>query len=256
MIKKVKIISTIFTALLLSASLNGAGRGFAVIIDSPTYGACKSEIEAYTTMLKSEGYTLYLRDADWREPQQVKRELEKLYRDSNLRGAIFIGQIPIPMVRDAQYLTSAFKMDQRVFPMRESSVPSDRYYDDFDLKFDYLGQDSTERLFHYFSLNSYSPQRISCDIYTGRLKPTKEGEEGYNQIRNYFKKLVSERKVRNRLNVITTFTGEGSFSNSLTAWEGGGGYPQRAVPGIFQGGRQCEASLLRYVSIYEGCCNR
>ncbi len=235
MIKKVKIISTIFTALLLSASLNGAGRGFAVIIDSPTYGACKSEIEAYTTMLKSEGYTLYLRDADWREPQQVKRELEKLYRDSNLRGAIFIGQIPIPMVRDAQYLTSAFKMDQRVFPMRESSVPSDRYYDDFDLKFDYLGQDSTERLFHYFSLNSYSPQRISCDIYTGRLKPTKEGEEGYNQIRNYFKKLVSERKVRNRLNVITTFTGEGSFSNSLTAWKEEGVTLREQFPESFRG---------------------
>jgi len=35
------------------------------------------------------------------------------------------------MIRDAQFLTSAFKMDQKR-PWQQSSIPSDRYYDDFD----------------------------------------------------------------------------------------------------------------------------
>lgn len=71
----------------------------------------------------------------------------RLYRESRLEGAVFIGDIPIPMIRKAQHMTSAFKMDEEKSPRLDSSVPSDRFYDDFDLKFDYLGQDTTSALF-------------------------------------------------------------------------------------------------------------
>ncbi len=224
----------VLTVQLLFVNLNATERGFAVIIDTDTYNACKSEIDGYVNMLAGEGFNVKLLGRNWNNPQEVREELLNLYNGHGIEGAIFIGQIPIPMVRDAQYLTSAFKMDQSAFPMRESSVPSDRYYDDFDLKFDYIGQDSTEKLFHYFSLRGDSPQSITCDIYSGRLKPTMGGEKGYEQIRKYFRKLIEVRKEHNLPDVITTYTGEGSFSNSLTAWRNEGHILREQFPAAFK----------------------
>ena len=40
----------------------------------------------------------------------------RLYRESRLEGAVFIGDIPIPMIRKAQHMTSAFKMDEEKSP--------------------------------------------------------------------------------------------------------------------------------------------
>ena len=208
-------------AMLLSWPVVSAAavKGFAIVVDSDTYQACKTEIDAYSALLQGEGFRPFIADKHWINPEQVKEVLISHYKGEGLEGAIFIGQIPIPMVRDAQHFTSAFKMDQDKFPMNESSVPSDRFYDDFDLRFDYLSQDSIHPLFHYYSLRWDSPQRIECDIYTGRLKPTMKGEAGYRQIRDYFRKLFAERAADNRLDVIVSYTGEGSFSNSLTAWK-------------------------------------
>ncbi len=195
-----------------------AQKGFAVVVDSATHAACQSAIDAYEGLLTSEGFTVTTLAQTWDRPEAIREVLLEMYRNDGLEGAIFVGDIPIPMVRDAQHLTSAFKMDQEQFPFRDSSVPSDRFYDDFDLAFDYLGQDENDPLFHYYSLRYDSPQFIKSDIYTGRLKPTREGDEGYRQINDYFAKLLWERLRENRLDVITTYTGEGSFSNSLTAW--------------------------------------
>lgn len=215
----IKRLTLSFFAILLSASLSGAERGFAIIVDNETYTACKAEIDNYRTVLENEGFSAVVVARVWNDPVQVKDVLYKMYQSNNLKGAIFIGQIPIAMVRDAQHFTSAFKMDQELFPYKSSSVPSDRFYDDFDLKFDYLGKDSVNGLFHYYSLRWDSPQKIDSDIYSGRLKPTLSGEEGYAQIRWYFKKLIAWKKEQSELDVITSYTGEGSFSNSLTAWK-------------------------------------
>jgi hypothetical protein len=219
-------------SLLISPDVTG--KSFAVIVDSDTYKACNGEIDAYKIMLEKEGLRVYIITRDWGNPQQVKDELIALYKGKSLEGAIFIGDIPVPMIRDAQHFTSAFKMDQEKYPRNVSSVPSDRFYDDFDLRFDYLSQDSVKRLFHYYSLRWDSPQRITCDIYTGRLKPTKKGEEGYRQIRGYFKKLFLERASENKLNVIVSYTGEGSFSNSLTAWKEEGVTLREQFPQAFK----------------------
>lgn len=205
--------------LSLAGSLKAAGRGFAIIIDTPTYNACKSSVDNYRLMLAGEGFDARIFAQNWDSPQEIRDLLQSLYRNENLEGAIFIGQIPIPMIRDAQHFTSAFKMDQERYPFSQSSVPSDRYYDDFDLRFDLLGRDTTNKLFHYYSLRWDSPQKISCDIYTGRLKPVRNGEEGYAQIRAYFDKLLKERKSGNLMDVFVSYTGEGSFSNSMTAWK-------------------------------------
>ncbi len=229
-----KLLLLIIIAISLSASITGKERGFAIIIDQDTYTACKAEIENYRSVLESEGLSAVVVPRVWSDPVQVRDVLYGMYLNNGLEGAVFIGRIPIPMIRDAQHFTSAFKMDQELFPFGSSSVPSDRFYDDFDLRFDYLGQDSVRKLFHYYSLRGDSPQRITCDIYSGRIKPTLQGEEGYAQIREYFRKLLAERGKENSLDVITSYTGEGSFSNSLTSWKEEGYTMREQFPDAFK----------------------
>jgi hypothetical protein len=235
----------IFTLLLVSLSFaSWAGeRGFAIFVDKGTFNVCQTELKAYESMLRAEGFTTFLLPDDWETPEQVKAQIVKLYEHDNLEGAVFVGQIPVPMIRDAQHFTSAFKMDQKKFPMFDSSVPSDRFYDDFDLKFDFIAKDSLKSLFYYYSLRWDSPQRISCDIYTGRVKPTRSGEEGYRQISDYFNKLMAERNSSNEMNVLVSYTGEGSFSNSLTAWKEEGVTLREQFPQAFHD-RNSAKSLL------------
>lgn len=191
---------------------------FAIMIDDKSFEACEDAVMAYKNMLESEGLATYLLVADWESPEHVKFFLQKYYNEQAMEGAVFIGNIPIPMIRKAQHMTSAFKMDER-FDMRETSVPSDRFYDDFDLKFNFIKRDSVETNFFYYNLAGESPQRINCDIYTGRIKPTKEGQEGYDQINKYLRKVVAERQQPNKLDKVVSYTGHGSFSNSLEAWK-------------------------------------
>ncbi|MDZ7635917.1 MAG: hypothetical protein U5L72_16375 [Bacteroidales bacterium] len=69
------------------------------------------------------------------------------------------------MLRDAQHLTSAFKMDQERYPWHRSSIPSDRFYEDFDLEFTFLKAD-TNGLYFYYSLNPSSVQVLTPQILT------------------------------------------------------------------------------------------
>ncbi len=228
------VLIYILLAISLSAHLTGAERGFAIIVDKESYTACKAEIDSYSIALQSRGFTPQIVARQWNDPQEIRGVLQEMYLNNSLEGALFVGQIPIPMIRDAQHFTSAFKMDQQMYPFIQSSVPSDRFYDDFNLKFDYIGRDTTNSLLYYYSLRWDSPQKISCDIYSGRLKPTLSGEDGYRQIREYFNKLLIEKESDNPLDVITTFTGEGSYSNSLTAWKEEGHTLREQFPAIFR----------------------
>lgn len=229
-----KLIFLTAFSLLLTYGVEAAGKGFAIVVDQSTYTACKAEIDAYSTLLEREGFSPSLLSGEWKQPDELRQQLHHLYLHHQLEGAILIGQIPVPMIRDAQHLTSAFKMDQERFPKRDSSVPSDRFYDDFDLRFDDLGSDEEEPLLHYYSLRGDSPQYIQSDIYSGRLKPTRQGEEGYQQIRSYFRKLLLEREQQNPLDVVVAYTGEGSFSNSLTAWRNQGMMMREQIPAAFR----------------------
>lgn len=58
----------------------------------------------------------YLLVDEWKSPEQIRKLLIQLHSDrkSPLEGCVFVGDIPIPMLRDAQHLTSAFKMDQNM----------------------------------------------------------------------------------------------------------------------------------------------
>ena len=141
--------------LLLAVALLMAARekrpSVAVVVDPATRQALASDVDAFVPSMEFVGKRGILVVDRWCQPDSIRKELKRLYDTEGLEGAVLVGNIPVPMVRDAHHLTTAFKMN----PSRDwqdSSVPSDRIYDDFDLRFDYLKQDSEKPLLHYYSL--------------------------------------------------------------------------------------------------------
>ena len=217
---------------------------FAVITDKGTYQACEAEFKAYQEILGDEGLPTFIVYNDWRKPEDVKKVIAKLYKKNNLEGVVFVGNVPIAMIRKAQHMTSAFKMDENGFPWRDSSVPSDRFYDDFDLQFDFLKRDSAETNFFYYNLAIESPQKIQCDIYSARIKAIDNGEDPYAQISRYLKKAIAEHKSGNKLDQFFSYTGDGSYSNSLVAWTPEVHTIREQMPKVFD--REGRARFMRY----------
>ena len=223
-------------------------RSFAVFTDSKTWKQCKSELVAYQQMLNEEQLPTFIIYKDWKRPEEVKKVIQRLHSQNHLEGVVFVGDIPIAMIRKAQHLTSAFKMNENTFPWNESSVPSDRFYDDFHLVFDYLKQDSIQKNFFYYELAVQSPQTIHCDIYSGRIKPVDNGVDPYQQIRDYLLKTIEQHRSGNKLDQFFSYTGEGSYSNSLTAWTPEAFTIREQIPGVFD--KQGRARFMRY-SFYD-----
>lgn len=199
-------------------------RGFAIVIDSLSYRQAKTEVESYAESVEADGLKTYLVIDRWHHPDSIKQELKRLYslKKNPIEGAVFVGDIPIVMVRDAQHLTSAFKMNQKR-DWQQSSIASDRFYDDFGLTFNFLKQDSVKPLFFYYSLRADSKQALHSDIYTARIKPLEKGKtDKYTQLRNYLKKVVEikSQEKGNKIDNLTVARGHGYNSESRVAWSG------------------------------------
>ncbi len=210
-------IAAFFALTLILLQPIKAAKGFAIIIDQKSLNEAKNEIEAYAKAIKDVNkmkvYTIVDR---WGVPDSIRACLRSMYYQGKIQGAVFIGDIPIPMIRDAQHLTSAFKMDQRL-PKEKSSVPSDRFYDDFGLQFRFLEKDSTSTLY-YYSLKSRSEQYVHSNLFTGRIRPTDVGGTSrYDKLRKYLRKVVEEKNAHNRLDRIFFLTGSGSIDESRVA---------------------------------------
>ncbi len=197
---------------------------FAIFVDSKTYTECKEELFAYKNVLEEEGLGTYIVSAAWSNPEEVKLEIAKLAaKKPALEGMVFIGNIPIVRVRAGQHLTTAFKMNEKTFPMEESSVSSDRYYDCPNLKFDFICKDSLKANHFYYKLLAEGAQRLSPAYYSARiLVPaelvTESGKDEYSLMRAYLKKVVAAHKETNYLDKYTFFAGNGYNSDCLTAW--------------------------------------
>ena len=209
-------------ALLLAVILPGAAQkrnSVALITDSKSWSQCNTAIENYRKSIIQDGLDAFIAAGSWDTPEQVRDSLKKWKTDKQIEGAVFIGDIPIPMIQKAQHLTSAFKMDELRYPRRDSSVPSDRFYDDFDLEFRFIGRDSLQHNLFYYDLSPFSPQEISCDIYTARIKPSSMFGNCYEELSAYLNKVVRLKAEQNILDEVSSHTGDGSFSNSLVAWK-------------------------------------
>ena len=58
-------------------------------------------------------------------------------------------------------------------------VPTDRFYDDLNLKFEFIRQDSVNHQHFYYKLTEDSPQRLNPTFYSARIKypEKKEGDK-------------------------------------------------------------------------------
>lgn len=219
---RITSLRTIFFALALGVCAHGAHaqkRGFAVVVDSISYREAKAEILDYVRAIEDmQGMRVYTVIDRWSIPDSIREELKRLYgrKDAPIVGCVFMGDIPVPMIRDAQYLCSAFKMSQKM-PWRDSSVPSDRFYDDFGLQFRFLKKDSTAPYF-YYSLAAEGDQQVKPNIFSGRIRPTDtDASSRYEKLRAYLSKATYRKRHPERLTSMFVYTGSGSLSESKVA---------------------------------------
>ncbi|MGD8782013.1 MAG: hypothetical protein PVH88_24005 [Ignavibacteria bacterium] len=214
------IINAIFAEVKIIEPTSEQYSSFAIVVDKATFHRVENAILKYRDAIQSEDklsvYIVIIKDEN---PEAIKSEILKLYNSSpKLEGAVFIGDIPVPMIRGAQHMASAFKMEEAKYDWSESSVPSDRFYDDFDLKFDFLKQDSTDALLYYYSLSPGSPQKIHKDIYSGRIKSPYHDDSKYETVKIYLEKAVASKKNPELLDYGFVFSGHGNQTEALTSW--------------------------------------
>ena len=193
--------------------------GFAIVIDPKSYEEANTEVKAYASAIeKYNGLKVFTVIDRWGVPDSIRAELIRLHgqKEAPIVGAVFVGDIPVPMLRDAQHLTSAFKMNQKQ-PRQESSVPSDRFYDDFGLKFNFIEKDSDKPYF-YYSLTAESQQAVRPDLFSGRIRPTDVGGTSrYEKLRAFLLKAVAQKEQKRGLGQLFFFSGHGYISDSKVA---------------------------------------
>lgn len=193
------------------------GNAFAIVIDAQTFEKTRTQVYDYRDALQEDGLRTYIISGDWTSPDQIRGELVKLNRKArNLEGIVLIGDIPVVMVRNAQHMTTAFKMDEERFPRTESSVGSDRFYDDLHLEFEYIDRDST---FFYYKLTEESPQTLAPTYYSGRIMcPPALGVDKYEAIGKFLEKAVEAKRHPQDLDNMVAFAGSGYNSDCLITW--------------------------------------
>ena len=208
--------------LLLLVSCGQTKPGFAIIIDPQSYIEAQAEINRYLEVVESRGLHPFLVIDSWGVPDSIRAELMRLHanRSYPIEGCVLIGDIPVAMVRDAQHFTTALKMDQfnPSFSRNEYCVPSDRFYDCFDLKFDLIEQDSARSEYFFYSLRGDCPQRLRPTIYSARIMP-RDNEPGskYDKLRRYMQRVNEADSNNNPLDRMFYFSGEGYISESVDA---------------------------------------
>jgi hypothetical protein len=195
---------------------------FAIVVDAATWAALAEPIRTYRDAVEKDGLGTWILVDDWKAPEAIRDALRERQRATPpLEGALLVGAIPIAMLRGAQHLTSAFKMDEDRYPRPRSSVPSDRIYEDFDLVLQPLGQDEQNPLLHYRQLAPESPQQIQKEIYTARLFPPADGDAGRAALAACLLRFAADKQQPPTLDRALTLMGHGYVSESLTAWADG-----------------------------------
>lgn len=211
------IIVTAVVFAVLSSCTVGGKRSVAIVADSGVIQHNADALVLYAASIEADGIRAFIIEDVWGVPDSIREVLKELYVKEHLEGAVFVGDIPIPMVRNGQHLTTAFKMDQSR-PWEQSSVPSDRFYDDFDLEFDFLKRDSTYSLYYYYNLSPKGRQSVNSDIYSARIKPpVYDGKTRYELLDDYFQKIVEDKKTARSISQVTYFAGHGYNSDCMVA---------------------------------------
>ena len=216
-----RYILILFAAMILASCGNSTKRdGFAVVIDPQSYKEAKAEIDQYLKVVESRGLHPILVIDRWGIPDSIRAELIRLYnaKENPIEGCVFIGDIPIAKVRDAQFLTSAFKMDQGGRnAMADYCVSTDRFYDSFDLEWNFIQQDPDRKEYFYYSLRNDCSQKLRPTIYSARIFPrTNARGDKYDKLRRYMKRVNEADAKNNPIDNVLSFGGHGNVSDS---WE-------------------------------------
>lgn len=218
--KLIKLL-IVFLAAFISLPVWAADRGFAIFVDSVSHSKVKSEIELYAGSVNRQGLqaetVVVTSDVTPDSLRSVIRQMATR-KNAPIEGMVFVGDIPIPMLLDAQHFTSAFKVVQSPKNMERSACPSDRFYDDLDLKFDFIGRDTKKPDLYYYSLRADSPQEVVPDLYSGRIRSMNfYGKDKYENLRDYLKKVVRIKERGEKLDQMFLFSGNGYNSESTIA---------------------------------------
>ena len=204
---------------------------FAIVVDMATYNAVRAGIEAYRDAVEKDGLPTYIVAGEWSRPDEIKAKLMELAKgEMPIEGAVFVGDIPVVMSRDAQHLASAFTAHQSS-DFKESSIATDRFYDDFDLKWNFIRRDEDLPHYYYYSLSYDSPQAVKTDIYSARIRPT--GENKYEKLEKYLAKVVAAHNEANLLDDLFMFRGTSYNSESLDGWSCEQIVLREQMPGVF-----------------------
>lgn len=176
---------------------------------------------------------------------ELRSTLARLHAEARVEGAVCAGDLPIAMLRGAQHLTSAFKMDEERYPREESSVPSDAYYEDLDLVWEPLPRKEGDGLREYFELAPSSPQRLERDLWVSRIGF--EGESRRALLAAWFAARAKEIEAGpHALRQAASFEGHGYVSESLDAWAARREMWRDALPSLHGGGAQRSGSWRAY----------
>ena len=216
-------ISLLVACMALCGSLtaDAARHGFAIFVDSISHSRVSAELDAYARSVDRQGLVSEIVVVT---PQVTPDSLRSVIRtmasrkQSPIEGMVFVGDIPIPMLLDTQHFTSAFKVVQNMKRPERSACPSDRFYDDLSLKFDFVSRDDKKPLLYYYSLRPDSPQQCAPTLYSGRIKSMDfYGKDRYENLRDYLRKVVRVKERAERLDRMFLFSGSGYNSESPIA---------------------------------------
>ncbi|NCD09692.1 MAG: hypothetical protein EOL98_09745 [Negativicutes bacterium] len=218
------LVSSFFTLAAAERIIPENGRfdtRFLIVIDSKSFEEATEEVLAYKAILEEQGLGAVVLIGDWDNPEALREEIRKIHRRKPvMEGAVFIGDIPVVRLRNFQHATTAFKMNEKAFPIEESSVTSDRFYDDLDLVFRFHSVDEKNPRHFYYELTECSPQVIESDYYSARMLPPSDmGENVHELLRRYLRKVVKAHREVNYADNIRFFNGHGYNSDCLTAWQ-------------------------------------
>ncbi|WEK33660.1 MAG: HEAT repeat domain-containing protein [Candidatus Pseudobacter hemicellulosilyticus] len=243
MLKRDQIITLLGALLLLAPAVHAQQvlrkpvvkqAVVAVLADAEV--AASAAFGEYCQMLETkEGLGVYAVGAAWKNPEQVRELVRSIRKDyPGLEGLVLIGRIPVPMIRNGQHMTTAFKMDELKYHRNQSSVASDRFYDDLALQFRYIGQDSAQPDWFYYELLESGPQVIRSELYTGRIMSHATGQQRVEEISAFLRKAVAAREQAQPLDQFMAFTGGAYNSESLTSWYQEQLVLQEIMPALFK----------------------
>ncbi len=211
------VVTAVVGLSLISFHASARNKSVAVVVDETTYSKTSEAVGKYTSSIRThEGKkTFVIVLPDDVRPEVIRDTLKYLYNNRSLEGAVLVGDIPVPMIRRAHHLATAFKMNPD-YDWHDSSIPSDRFYDDFGLSFKFLKNDG--RLFFY-DLSPEGRQKVECDIYSARIKPAKNdpGHSFTELISEFLTKAAEAKSHPEKLDNVFHFGGHGNSSESFNA---------------------------------------